>query len=80
MKKPIRSLFYGEKFQILISTLLKDKETECIECELGSRILGGVSYDRDQQVINNMSLEDCNTSLARLKVELKRSFDIVIPF
>jgi len=80
MKKPIRSLFYGENFQGLISTLLKDTQVECIECSLAPNMIGGVSYDNDQQVFNNMSLEECNTILARLKVELKRSFDIVIPF
>jgi hypothetical protein len=80
MKKPIRSLFYGENFQVLISTLLKDTKIECIECSLASKIVGGVSYDRDQQIINNMSLEECNTILAKLKVELNRAFDTVIPF
>jgi hypothetical protein len=80
MKKPIRSLFYGENFQGLISTLLKETNVECIECSLGPNMIGGVSSERDQQVFNNMSLEECNIILARLKVELKRSFDIVIPF
>jgi hypothetical protein len=80
LKKQIRSLFYGENFQVLISTLLKDTKTDCIECSLASKIMGGVSYDRDQQVINNISLEECNTILAKLKVELNRVFDIVIPF
>jgi hypothetical protein len=80
LKKQIRSLFYGENFQGLIALLLKDTKIECIECSLASKIMGGISYDRDQQVINNMSLEECNTILAKLKVELNRAFDIVIPF
>ncbi len=80
MKKPIRSLFYGENFQGLISTLLQDTTVDCIECSLGPNMIGGVSIDGDQQVLNKMSLEECNTILARLKVELKRSLDIVVPF
>jgi hypothetical protein len=80
MKKPIRSLFYGENIQGLISTLLKDKNLDCIECSLAPNMIGGVSNDGDQLVLNKMSLEECNTILARLKVELKRSFDIVVPF
>ena len=80
MKKPIRSLFYGENIQGLISTLLKETQSDCIECSLAPKMIGGVSFDRDQQVFNNMSLEECNTILARLKVELKRTFDVVIPF
>lgn len=80
IKKPIRSLFYGENFQGLIKTLLKDTQVECIECSLAPNIIGGVFYDSDQQEFKNMSLEECNTILARLKVELKRSFDIVVPF
>ena len=80
MKKPIRSLFYGENIQGLISTLFKDTQVECIECSLAPNMIGGVSYENDKQVVNKMSLEECNTILARLKVELKRSFDIVVPF
>ena len=80
MKKPIRSLFYGKNIQGLISTLLKDTQVECIECSLAPNMIGGVTYENDQHVFNNMSIEECNTILARLKVELKRSFDIVVPF
>ncbi|MEJ2296169.1 MAG: hypothetical protein P8Y23_15560 [Candidatus Lokiarchaeota archaeon] len=41
MKKPIRSLFYGENIQGLISTLLKETQSDCIECSLAPKMIGG---------------------------------------
>ena len=51
----IISLLYGDKIYPKIQTLLNESSTKCIECELGTLIEGGVSYDEPDLVEFNLS-------------------------
>ena len=61
--KPLQALFYGTNFNQLINALLKDEITECIECDLGTRIIGGVSLDSGENVDFNLSISNANEIL-----------------
>jgi len=78
-KENIISLLYGDKIYPKIQSLLNEKSTKCIECELGTLIEGGVSYDDSDLVEFNLSkskanqiLEDIklNTEIVKEKIEI----------
>lgn len=77
MKKNIQSLFFGNNFLIYISNLIKKNDVDCIECELGTRILGGISFDQDIQIANNLTINECNQILSNLKNFLKNTKKII---
>jgi hypothetical protein len=56
---------------------LKDPSVDCLECQLGTHIMGGVSFEEQEIVENNMSIEECNEILTELKKELIISNDMV---
>ncbi|MHA1775563.1 MAG: hypothetical protein ACTSWC_02245 [Promethearchaeota archaeon] len=71
--QPITALFFGTGF----AEFLKDFDcnaSECLECELGTRILGGVSIDHDSQVEFNLSKKDANKILVALKDAVATEF------
>ncbi|TFG30039.1 MAG: hypothetical protein EU532_01800 [Promethearchaeota archaeon] len=70
-KKPIRSLFYGDNFLTLISSYLNDSNVECIECQLGIHIKGGISVDGSDQVNFNITRQESNKILKKLKKKLR---------
>lgn len=76
-KLPIKGLLYGHGFLGEINRLLEDPSTDCLECNLGSHIMGGISFDHDEIIENNMSIEECNLILTELKKELIISNDMV---
>ncbi len=78
-KEDIISLLYGNKIYPKIQSLLNENSTKCIECELGTLIEGGVSYDDSDLVEFNLSkskanqiLEDIksNTEIMKEKIEI----------
>jgi len=66
-KETIISLLYGKEIYPKILSLLKENSTNCIECELGMLIEGGVSYDRPDFVEFNLSKSRANQILEDLK-------------
>ena len=76
-KRQIKGLLYGHDFLGKIPGLLKDPSIDCLECELGSQIMGGVSFEDQEIIENNMSIEECNEILTELKKELIISNDMV---
>ncbi|TFG23102.1 MAG: hypothetical protein EU533_03545 [Promethearchaeota archaeon] len=77
-KRPTKGLLYGHGFLGEIHGLLQDPSIDCLECQLGPHIMGGVSYEENGEIIeNNMSVEECNEILTELKKELIISNDMV---
>ena len=74
----MKGLLYGHGFLGEIPKLLQDPSIDCLECQLGSHIMGGVSFEENGEIIeNNMSIEECNEILTELKKELIISNDMV---
>ena len=67
-KENIISLLYGDKIYPKIQSLLKENSTNCIECELGTLIKGGVSYDDPDLVEFNLSKSKANKILEEIKL------------
>lgn len=76
-KRPVKGLFYGKGFLGDIPQLLADPSVDCLECKLGTQIMGGVSFDEGEIIENNMTLKECNEILTELKKELIISNDMV---
>ncbi|TFG05424.1 MAG: hypothetical protein EU539_09360 [Promethearchaeota archaeon] len=76
-KEPVRSLVYGDNFSTLISLYLNDPNVDCIECQLGTHIKGGISNDGSDQVVFNISLKECNKILKELKKKLNNRIDFI---
>ncbi len=70
-KENIISLLYGDKIYPKIQSLLNEYSTKCIECELGSLIEGGVSYDDSDLVEFNLSKSKANHILDDIKLNTK---------
>ena len=64
------SLFFGEKFRILIPDYKINPKIECLECELGMHILGGISIDTGDFVDFNLSIVQANQILKSLELIL----------
>lgn len=65
--KTVRALFFGDNFQERIPQILKTSDTECIECNLGRNIVGGISNDSNDQVDFGIQPEEANKILDLLK-------------
>lgn len=77
LNNDVKSLLFGKNLLNSISKIQNNESIECIECSLGSQILGGISYDKGDLVIDNFSLEESNQILSELIKELKnKSIDI----
>lgn len=74
------SLFYGNNFDTLLQKYLEDRSIECIECQLGINILGGVSFDSGELVEFNLSIQQANKILSILKDELRNNSQSLIFF
>jgi hypothetical protein len=78
-KNQNRSLLYGENLSLVISNCLTNPSIKCLECHLGSQILGAVSLDKGDIVQNNITVEEANTLLKDLKqkvMEQKKSIKL----
>lgn len=76
-KQPVKGLLYGYNLLNEIPRLLEDPSIECLECNLASQIIGGISFDNNEIVESNISIEECNIILAELKKELKINTDLI---
>lgn len=63
------SLFYGKNFDEQLQQYLQDSSTDCIECQLGTNIQGGISFDNGELVYFNFSVEKANKILQILNDE-----------
>ncbi len=66
---PIRSLLFGRDFHLKWKNFDKIN-SDCFECSLAQEIEGGVSYDREDQVEFNFSIDKANQILAELQKEV----------
>ncbi|MFW9988686.1 MAG: hypothetical protein ACFFC3_08530 [Candidatus Odinarchaeota archaeon] len=71
LNNDVKSLLFGKNLLNSISNIQDDNSIECIECSLGSQILGGISYDKGDLITNNFSLEESNQILSELIKEIK---------
>jgi len=81
-KENIISLLYGKEIFPKIQSLLNENSTNCIECELGTLIDGGVSYDEPDLVEFNLSKSKANQILEHLKLntEIIKKKIVVVGF
>ncbi len=73
------ALFFGTHFRKLITEYRQDPSIQCIECELGTNIIGGVSWDTGDLVEFNLSKTQANNILSVLK-ENPKILEKSIPF
>ena len=79
-KENIIALLYGKDIYTKIQSLLNENSTNCIECELGTLIEGGVSYDEPDLVEFNLSKSKANHILEDIKLNteiIKNRIEIV---
>ncbi len=79
-KENIIALLYGKDIFPKIQSLLKENSANCIECELGTLIKGGVSYDEPDLVEFNLSKSKANHILEDIKLNteiIKNKIEIV---
>ena len=79
-KENIIALLYGKDIFPKIQSLLNENSTNCIECELGTLIKGGVSYDEPDLVEFNLSKSKANHILEDIKLNteiIKNKIEIV---
>jgi len=67
-KENIISLIYGKEIYPKIQLLLNENSTNCIECELGTLINGGISYDEPDLVEFDLSKSKANQILEHIKL------------
>ena len=72
-KENIISLLYGKEMYPKIQSLLNENSTNCIECDLGTVIEGGISYDNPNLVEFNLSKSKANQILE----DIKRNAEII---
>lgn len=78
-----RSLLFGENLESFILLNKDNPKIECIECQLGNNIQGGVSLDGRDIVESNLNVSKANTILMKLKSVLKNDkqyFKSIKPF
>ena len=68
-RETLISLFYGREIFSKVKSLLNENATTCIECELGTLIKGGVSYDEPDLVEFNLTKSEANEILDKIKLE-----------
>ncbi|MFX1312602.1 MAG: hypothetical protein ACFFHD_08330 [Promethearchaeota archaeon] len=73
----VKSLLFGKDLHKSISKILNNQDIECIECYLGSQVLGGISYDTGDLIANNISLKESNQIIFQLKKALKSKSSII---
>ena len=73
----IRSLLFGKDLisQVLLNR--NDKSISCIECNLCSKIDGGISFDDGSIVENDLTIDKGNLILKELKNNLAESAEII---
>jgi len=76
-KNQNRSLLCGEDLNFLIPKYLKNSSIDCLECSLGSQILGAVSLDNGDIAQSYLSLEEANKILKDLKHKIKEHKDLI---
>ncbi|MFX0070318.1 MAG: hypothetical protein ACFFAO_04430 [Candidatus Hermodarchaeota archaeon] len=77
-QKKNKSLLFGLDFLKLIQNYSNNNpKVECIECNLGINVKGGVSLDGNDQVEFNFTIHRCNEILAQLKKKLKVNSDLI---
>ena len=79
-KENLISLLFGKEIIPKIQSLLNENSTKCIECELGTLIKGGVSYDEPNLVEFNLSKSKANQILEDLTINtdiLKKKIEVV---
>lgn len=72
LKNTNQSLFYGENFEPII---LKSRKTpnNCIECALGIKVKGGVSFDNNSIIDFNLNINEANDIIATIIEYLKKN-------
>ena len=71
----IFSLFFGNNFRTLIPSLRSDTDVNCMECDVGLNIQGGVSYDSKDLVNFNLTVDQAN-SIIELLTKSKNTDEI----
>jgi len=66
----IRSLLFGKDLISQLSLNREDKSISCIECNICSKIDGGISFDDGSIAENELTIEKCNLILKELKNNL----------
>lgn len=72
-----RSLLYGKDLVLSISKYSRDPSIKCLECYLGSHILGAVSLDNGDIAQSNLSLEEANRILEKLKEMVTQQRELI---
>lgn len=67
-----QSLFYGEDFEPIILKCRKVPE-ECIECALGFKVKGGVSFDDNSLVDFNLKINEADEIISAIMNYLKEN-------
>ena len=63
----IYALFYGKHLNLIVSKFKNDPNIECIECNLGTKIKGGVAWDSGDLTHFNLDKMTANKILKELK-------------
>lgn len=71
--EPIMALFFGLGFTDFLNSFNLNG-SECFECDLGTRIKGGVSKDQDSSVEFHLSKENANNIIKTLKSEVQEKY------
>ncbi|WP_457558022.1 hypothetical protein [Candidatus Harpocratesius sp.] len=71
--EPIYALFFGNSFSLFLEKFDLTKNA-CFECELGTRILGGISFDQGEQVEFNLNRDFANQILIHLKEKVLKEY------
>ncbi len=80
LNEKMQSIFYGENLLEQIQFMMKKSKNLCIECQLGSRILGGVSSEGEDLVEFNFTKSESNLILNELKKSLNKKNDHIMLF
>ena len=73
----IRSILFGKDLISQVSLNREDKSISCIECNLCSKIDGGISFDNGSIVENDLTVDKCNLILKELKNTLIEYAEII---
>lgn len=78
-----RSVLFGENLESFILLNKDNEKMQCLECQLGNKIQGGVSLDGSDTVESNLNVAKANSILLKLKSVLKNDnhyFKSIRPF
>ena len=73
----IRSLLFGKNLISQVYHNRDDKSISCIECNLCSKIEGGISFDDGSIAENDLTIDKCNLILKELKNNMVEHTDII---